>query len=124
MATVHRVGVAAVLCTAALTIACGTKSINQVLADPARYRNESITVRGTVDQSVSVAGRGAYRIVDGEQGLWVVTTAGAPRKGARVEVTGRLQDAYDLSAFGGALKLPDSAQSGLVLVASSHKARD
>jgi hypothetical protein len=103
---------------------CGAKSINQVLADPAKYRNDTITVRGTVAESVSIAGRGAYRIVDGDQGLWVVTSSGAPRKGARVDVTGRLQDGYDLSAFGGVLKLPGSMQSGLVLIASSHKARD
>ena len=103
---------------------CGAKSINQVLADPAKYRNTSVTVRGTVDESVSVMGRGAYRIADGDQRLWVVTSGGAPRKGARVDVTGRLQDGYDLSGFGGVLKLPGSLQSGLVLVESSHKARD
>lgn len=110
-----------------LTIAaagCGAKSINQVLADPTKYRNTSITVRGTVDESVSVMGRGAYRLADGDQKLWVVTSSGAPRKGARVDVTGRLQDGYDLSGFGGVLKLPGSLQSGLVLVESSHKARD
>jgi hypothetical protein len=38
-------------------------------------------------------------------------------------VTGRLQDGYDLSAFGSILKLPGSLQSGLVLIESSHKAR-
>jgi hypothetical protein len=102
---------------------CGT-SINSILTNPARYRNESVTVSGTVDQSVSVAGRGAYRITDGDQGLWVVTTTGAPRKGARVRVTGRVQDGFDLSAFGNVLRLPGSAQSGLVLVESSHSARD
>ena len=31
----------------------------------------------------------------------MVTTGGAPRQGARVDVTGRLQDGYDLSAYGG-----------------------
>ena len=93
-----------------------------MLADPAKYRNESVTVRGTVDQSASVMGRGAYRLTDGEQGLWVVTSSGAPRKGARVDVTGRLQDGYDLSAFGSAIKLPGSLQSGLVLIESSHRA--
>ena len=46
-----------------------------MLADPTKYRNESVTVRGTVDQSASVMGRGAYRITDGDQGLWVVTAA-------------------------------------------------
>jgi hypothetical protein len=123
MTRTARACLATVLCVAALGCA-STKSINQVLADPTRFRNQEITVRGTVAQSASVAGRGAYRIVDGDQGLWVVTNAGAPRQGARVDVTGRLQDGFDLSAFGNVLKLPQSVQSGLVLVASSHRARN
>lgn len=112
------------LLLACAAAACGARSINQLLADPAKYRNQSVTVRGTVDQSVSIAGRGAYRITDGDQGLWVVTNSGAPRRGARVDVTGRLQDGYDLSAFGVILQLPTSVQTGLVLIESSHKARD
>ena len=121
---VKRVASGLVLALTVVAAGCGARSINQVLADPAKYRDQTITVRGTVAESVSVAGRGAYRIVDGDQGLWVVTSSGAPRKGARVDVTGRLQDGYDLSGFGGLLKLPGSLQSALVLVASSHKARD
>ena len=117
-------GIAFAFGVALLTVGCGAKSINQVLADPGKYRNQTITVHGTVDESASVLGRGAYRISDGGQGLWVVTSAGAPRKGARVDVTGRLQEGYDLSGFGSVLKLPGSLQSGLVLVESSHKARD
>ena len=113
-----------VLAVTMLAAGCGAKRMNDLLADPGKYRNRSVTVRGTVDQSASVMGRGAYRLVDGEQGLWVVTTGSAPRKGARVDVTGRLQDGYDLSAFGRALRLPSSLQSGLVLVESSHKARN
>ncbi len=124
MTRMPRIGAGLVLGLSLLAAGCATKSINQLLADPARYRNESVTVSGTVDQSASVMGRGAYRITDGDQGLWVVTTSGAPRKGARVKVTGRLQDGYDLTAFGGAIKLPGSLQSGLVLVETSHKARD
>jgi hypothetical protein len=122
MTRMARVTLATILCVAA--IGCAAKSINQVLADPSRYSNQTITVRGTVAQSASIAGRGAYRIVDGDQGLWVVTTSGAPRQGARVDVTGRLQDGFDLSAFASVLKLPESLQSGLVLIASSHRARD
>ena len=101
---------------------CGAKRINDLLADPAKYRNQSVTVRGTVEQSASILGRGAYQITDGGQGLWVVTTGGAPRQGARVRVTGRLQDGYDLGAFGKVLKLPGALQSGLVLIETSHKA--
>jgi hypothetical protein len=112
--------VAALACAA---IACGAQTINQLLSDPARYRNQTVTVRGRVDESASIAGRGAYRLVDGDQGLWVVTTSGAPRRGARVDVTGKLEDGYDLSAFGGLIQLPGSLRSGLVLVESSHTAR-
>jgi hypothetical protein len=121
--TTRRVGVGLVLALTMAAAACGARSINQVLADPAKYRNDTVTVRGTVAESASLMGKGAYRITDGDQGLWVVTSGGAPRRGARVDVTGRLQDGYDLSAFGSILKLPGSLQSGLVLIESSHKAR-
>ncbi len=112
--------IALVFGVALLVGGCGAKSINQVLADPAKYRNQSVTVHGTVADSVSVLGRGAYRIADGDQSLWVVTNSGAPRKGARVDVTGRVQEGYDLSF----IKLPSPIQNGIVLVESSHKARD
>lgn len=112
--------IALVFGVALLIAGCGAKSINQVLADPAKYRNQSVTVHGTVEDSVSVLGRGAYRIADGDQSLWVVTNTGAPRKGARVDVTGRVQEGYDLSF----IKLPSPIQNGIVLVESSHKARD
>jgi hypothetical protein len=105
-------------------VGCGAKSINQVLADPAKYRNQTVTVHGTVDESASVMGKGAYRISDTGQSLWVVTSGGAPRKGARVNVTGHLQEGYDLSGLGNIIKIPGAVQSGLVLVESSHKAKD
>ena len=124
MTVTRQFGAALLLAVSCATIACGAHSINQLLADPAKYRNQSVTVRGTVDQSASVAGRGAYRLTDGDQGLWVVTTSGAPRRGARVKVTGRLQDGYDLSAFGNVIQLPGALRSGLVLVEESHKAQD
>jgi hypothetical protein len=124
MTITRQLSAALLLAVSCATIACGAHSINQLLADPAKYRNQSVTVRGTVDQSASVAGRGAYRLTDGDQGLWVVTTSGAPRRGAHVKVTGRLQDGYDLSAFGNVIQLPGALRSGLVLIEESHKAQD
>ena len=116
------VGVIGVMALA--TLACGRTSINQLLADPAKYRNQEVTVRGEVTESVSVLGKGVFRLTDGGQSLWVFTRSGAPRKGAHVDVTGRLQDGFDLSAFASLIKLPDDLKSGLVLVESSHQARD
>ena len=121
---IRRCGLPMVFALGLLATACAGKSINQVLADPGRYRNDTVTVHGTVAESASIVGRGAYRITDGDQGLWVITNSGAPRKGARVNVTGRVQEGYDLGGLASVLKLPGSLQSGVVLIESSHKARD
>jgi hypothetical protein len=113
-----------VLGLSVLAAACGGVTINKVLADPGKYRNQEVTVPGMVTESVSVLGRGAYRLSDGDQSLWVITTGGAPRKDARVNVTGRVQEGYDLGFLGNVVKLPASVQSGVVLIESSHRARD
>ena len=120
----RRVGIGLVMALVLVSAACATKSINQVRAEPGKYRNQNVTVRGTVAESASVMGKGAYKLTDGEDSLWVVTGGGAPRKGARVDVTGRLEDGYDLGGLGRILKLPEALQNGLVLIESSHQARD
>jgi len=122
--TTHRWVVGLVIALALAASGCSTVTINKVLADPGKYRNDRVTVPGTVTESASVLGRGAYRISDGDQSLWVITNSGAPRKGARVSVTGRVQEGYDLGFLGNVVKLPGSMQSGVVLIESSHKARD
>jgi hypothetical protein len=103
---------------------CSSTTVGQVVADPSKYRDRTITVRGTVAAGASILGRGAYRITDKDRSLWVVTTGGVPRTGARVDVTGRVQDGYDLAGLGRLLKLPEDLQSGVVLVESSHKVRE
>lgn len=101
--------------------ACGARKVNQILSDPTKFANKDVKVEGTVTESYSVVGRGAYQIADGTGRLWVVSTKGVPRKGARVSVKGRVKEAFDL---GGLITLPKGLDSGLVLVESSHKARD
>ena len=117
----RRVVTAPILALLLVSAACATKTIKEVRADPARYQQQTITVRGTVAESASILGKGAYKLTDADDSLWVVTGGGAPRKGARVDVTGRLEDGYDLGALGRLLKLPDALQNGLVLIESSHK---
>lgn len=105
---------------ALLTIACEQKNINEILADPQRYYRRDVGVVGNVTQSLSVMGRGAYQVDDGTGRLWVVSSHGVPRKGARVGVKGRIKDGFDLSSI---VKLPDLVGQGLVLVESSHRAK-
>lgn len=108
----------AVLALAAVT-ACATR-INQVLADPSRYRNRSVTVTGNVVESFSVLDRGAYHIQDQSGSLWVVSDRGVPRVGARVKVTGTIREGFNLGTL--ASRLPAGIAAGLVLVESSHSA--
>ena len=73
---------------------------------------------------MSFADRGVYRINDDTGQLWVMSTGGVPRKGARVTVKGRIQEGFNLGSLGDRIKLPAGVGSGLVMVESSHKAKN
>ena len=113
------------LMAAAVTSAgcASTRSIKQLLADPARYRNDTVQLKGEVIDSYSVADRGAYQIDDGTGRLWIVSEHGVPRKNARVTVKGTVREGFNFGALGDLIKLPAGISAGMVLMESSHKAR-
>lgn len=123
MSARRRSGLVACLAVAWLSTACASTSINRILSDPSRYRNDEVSISGSVTESFSVADRGAYRIDDRSGQLWVVSTQGVPRKGARVTVKGTIRDVFDLGNLGGRFNLPPALTSGLVMVETSHRAR-
>jgi hypothetical protein len=99
--------------------ACATaSSLDDVMKDPGRYRGRRVMVSGSVTASGSIAGRGLYRITDGDSHLWVSSQSGVPTKGARVRVDGRIYDAYDLRGL--PLPLPDAVANGVVLLERSR----
>jgi hypothetical protein len=104
--------------------ACAARSINQILADPSRYRHHEVRVSGTVAESLSIGNRGAYRIDDRSAGLWVISDGGVPRKGARVTVKGVILEGFNMGSAGDRINLPAGIESGLVLMESSHKAEN
>jgi len=119
-----RSGVATILAISALSsIACAAMTVNQVMADPSRYRNRDVRLSGAVVDSYSFADRGIYRIDDGTGQLWVVTTTGVPRNSARVTVKGTVREGFNLGSLGDRINLPPGVGAGLVLMESSHKAR-
>ena len=111
--------VAAVL-WAGLSAACAGTTVNRILAEPQRYANRDVTLKGDVVRSASVLGRGAYELDDGTGRIWVVAQHGVPRRGARIRATGEVKDVIDL---GGIVPLPREVGSGLVLVEKEHRAR-
>ena len=121
--TLCRAVVAAALSVSALaSAACASRTVNQVLADPSRYRDREVQLSGAVVDSYSYVNRGAYRIDDGTGQLWVVSDKGVPRTSARVTVKGTIREGFNLGSLGDRINLPQGIGSGLVLMESSHKA--
>ncbi len=103
---------------------CASRTVNQVLADPSRYRDREVRLSGSVIDSYSLVNRGAYRIDDGTGQLWIVSDKGVPRTSARVTVTGTVREGFNLGSLGDRINLPMGIGSGLVLIESSHKAKN
>jgi len=99
---------------------CAT-SINKVLADPSRYRDHEVKIKGAVHDSFSLASRGVYRVENEEkQSLWVVSDHGVPRTGAHVTVKGTVREGFNIGPL--AERLPRDIGFGLVLVEHEHHA--
>jgi len=109
--------------TAVASTACASRTINQVLADPGRYRNKEVKLAGSVVDSYSVVGQGAYQLDDSTGKLWIVSNTGVPRRGARVSVKGTVREGFNLGSIGDRLKLPPAISAGVILMESSHKAQ-
>jgi hypothetical protein len=112
-----RASLVAALALVVFTAACATR-INNVLADPSRYRDRNVTVSGIVNESFSFAGRGAYQIEDESGSLWVVSDRGVPRRGARVEAKGTIREAFNVGRLSERLPI-----NGVIMLEESHKAR-
>jgi hypothetical protein len=119
----RRVALLILVVGAISSAACASRTINQVLADPGRYRDKQVKVSGSVVDSYSLIGNGAYQIEDTTGRLWVVSNSGVPRKGARVSVTGTVREGFSLGSIGDKMKLPPAVSAGIVLLESSHKAK-
>jgi hypothetical protein len=91
------------LASLALTVlaAAGCSSatkIGDVLANSAKYEGKTITVKGTVGETVwlTVAEKGTYQIGDGSGTIWVITTQPPPQKGESITTEGTVEAAFSL----------------------------
>lgn len=124
MAIWRRLGLAAVVLSGVFAGGCAGTTINRILAEPDRYRQREVTLKGDVMHSVSVLGRGAYKLDDGTGTIVVVSQSGVPRRGARIKAKGRIIDVVDI---GSVIKLPPEINrelgSGLAMIEREHRAR-
>jgi hypothetical protein len=85
--------VCALLAATLLLAACPQQvTVAEINADPGRFANKEVTLKGTVVNSFGVLGQGAYELDDGTGKIWVLSDqgGGVPGKDARVRVAGRV----------------------------------
>ena len=81
-------------------LACPTRAkIADINRDPGKYQGKEISVAGKVSDAFGALGTGVFQIDDGTGRLWVFSqNYGVPGSGAKVAVTGRLEQGF---SFGG-----------------------
>jgi hypothetical protein len=81
-----------------LLVACPPReSIAKINRDPGRYAGKEITIAGRVVDSYGALGRGAFLVDDHTGTMWVLAGQyGVPGSGAKVAVTGRIEQGFTL----------------------------
>ena len=85
-----------VVLAAALLAGCAPVTIGRINADPSRFRNQTVTVSGTVTNSVGLMGKGGYQLEDSTGRIYVISGAGVPSRGSHVSVTGRVSQGAEV----------------------------
>jgi hypothetical protein len=90
----------------ALLVLCGGlaacpphATIANINQDPGRYAGKGVTLAGRVSNSLGALGTGIFQLEDGTGSIWVYSQDfGVPSDGAKVAVTGRIEQGFN---FGG-----------------------
>src|SRR2546423_1910944 len=97
MSTAHKIVTCFLLLAASLMlVGCPPRtSVRDINRDPGRYANKDISVAGRVTNSFGALGTGVYEIDDGTGRIWVYSQSyGVPGSGAKVGVTGRINQGF------------------------------
>jgi len=97
--------IAAIFLAAAATLLAGCGSshtkISDILDYPNRFADRQVRVIGEVTQvhelPLGITNLAAYRINDGTGQIWVISHAGAPLRGDRVGIKGRVEPMSNLN---------------------------
>lgn len=94
------VGAASVAVALALAAACAAlfaTDIGKIKQDPRAFDGKQVTVSGEVQTTINVLGLGYYEIADNTGSIGVVTRGAVPRKGERVRVKGKVDQAFAIA---------------------------
>ena len=82
-------------------------TVEEVLAQPAKFQGKRVCVKGTVEKPLVALVAGYFRL-RGEKGgvIYVVSTQGVPSAGAKVTVCGTFREAYRIGHMSLPVLLP------------------
>lgn len=77
---------------------CPTRTtIADINRDPGRFAGKEVSIAGRVTSSFGALGSGAFEVDDGSGRMWVYSqNYGVPGNGAKVAVTGRIEQGFSL----------------------------
>jgi len=94
-------------------IGCERERISTINSDPGRFLHKDVVVAGTVTQAIGAFNHGIYQVDDGTGVIWVYSSShGAPSKGARVGVRGRIMPTISFLGINNATILQESERRG------------
>lgn len=103
--------IVASLAACAAVVPPRTASIKQIQDDPRSYVDRTVKVAGEVTQVFSVVVLKYFTVNDGTGSMHVVTNQVLPRKGQRIEVTGKVAELFALGSDAMLVILEDKAGS-------------
>jgi hypothetical protein len=82
----------------ATTGCTSTTKISDIKANPSNFEGKTVTIKGTVGESVwlAVAEKGTYQVGDGSDTIWVISTQPPPAKGTNVTTEGTVKSAVTI----------------------------
>lgn len=96
-----RLGLAGLIAVGSLClVGCPPRvRIADINKDPGRYAGKEVTISGETSASFGALGRGIFQVNDGTGTLWVYSESfGVPSNGAKVAVTGRVQQGFSFGS--------------------------
>jgi hypothetical protein len=72
-------------------------TIAKINSDPGRFAGKEVSIAGTVSGSFGALGTGVFEVDDGTGRMWVYSQSyGVPGNGARVAVTGTIEQGFSV----------------------------
>lgn len=87
----------------------GTTPINEIIREPAKYK-QTVIVRGQVVNQLGILGQGGYELKDDSGSIWVLTRSGMPTINSTVTIRGKVVEGVAIAGQNFAVTITEEKQ--------------